>query len=82
MCSCTIFGSPRINFMFSYKRIMSSPGKFICVLIISKPAGKFDVILEVSLKRSLRGKNNRYFSSLAAFCGEKVLSIKNSTSYQ
>ena len=42
MCSCTIFGSPGKK-VCSYKRIMSSPGKFICVLITSKPPGKFDV---------------------------------------
>ena len=32
------------NLMCSYKRIMSSPEKFICVLITSKPPGKFDVL--------------------------------------
>ena len=31
------------NLMCSYKRIMSSPGKFICFVIKSKPPEKFDV---------------------------------------
>ena len=33
MCSCTIFGSPEKFDICSYKRFMSSPGKFILVIV-------------------------------------------------
>ena len=37
--------------MCSYRIIMSSPGKFICALITSKPPGKFDVFSRNIIKK-------------------------------
>ena len=64
MCSCNIFGSPG-KLMCSFKRIMSSPGKFDVFLL--RPSLLENLMCSRNLfKKVAPGKKkNRYFSKIA-----------------
>ena len=76
MCSSTYCLSWKIyvflyHFWFSwkkmvcfYKRVMSSPGKFMCSYYI-QASWKIWCVLEISLKKSLLEEKNRYFIKIA-----------------
>ena len=69
MCSCGI-----LNF--------ASPEKFKCVLYIFSSWSLFlEIVLEVSLKKPLLEKKNRYFTKIAYRLLLNSLSIKNTVAF-